>query len=1131
MKKISLLLAAVIMIFIIQPCFGAEREVNPVLFETDFENCSKNNFPGLKFTQPNKAGTAVVDKEHGKSIKLDGNHLIYYPEQAWTAGSYKISFDFYDTLAGKTNYIRVIKNREGSLSSSGNLCETFVANSRGMGFYKNQKGWVMNDDTMPYEQNKWYHIDMWLDFDRKAVYYYVNNERLGAETLSNLSIADGLLFQMEGNVYLDNLFIQKITEPEKIENVPEEFGYITENNIVEMKISSDAVGNAFFDDARPVLNLNVTNTGEKEISWDVDVIVTDWQNRKVWETKITELSPKPGETLTEKLLPNVDKYGIYDVRAELSNGERTIVRTSEFSCIRTPEVKNERLAIGTHIAQRQTADEALVDKMVHFVDKAGFSGVRDEIPWGYYEAEKGVFKIPARSDMYIDKLLDKGIEMYQLLDYGNTFYMNGGDWHPTLPFQIKAYADYCYNLVSDQKGRVKYYEVYNEWTNCGHTPEEYAALIKPAYDAIKRANPDAVVVGMCPAGTQPNWIEKVLIALDGEKCFDAISTHPYWFPTNPERGLTYAVNQVHELMAKYGYEGIDVYGSELGYPVAPSANTELEQAVYGVLYFCVNDADNLLKRMYWYDLQNDGWNPDEKEHNFGMIKCWSENGDSVPFAPKPVYLATTQYNTMVAGGEMQGRIANDDVSLYHYKNNGRDILITASKDKSTKILSLDLGTDSVSMYDMFGNEKQISGIDGKYTFVIDDTITYIAGNFKSIEECAPTASIMEDAVKCITGSADYFRISCNEGQELTVQGTENIAIEKIGSFSNGAAEFVYKTHTAPKTCEKICVEIKNAEKTVFYAELPTESTLSVSVESIDVKPYSLKDAKHWMAEITLRNNSSYNSKSGEIVFSSPTQIKEKINKVSFSDIAPKSLNTVYIHFPPGIRSMSVLDGVATVDGGEEISITKKLETDTAKKVTAPPKIDGSLDEWNFNGGMFAEDVNTVTATGYEGLGDLSGKAKVMWDDENMYFAAEVTDDVLHIYDGEDPWNVWNYDSIQLGIASSNSARVITEIGLAQTANGPAVYGYSFEKDGVGQGIIKNAKLEVKRDGVKTCYEACIPWKEFLPEDVKVERGTTICFSMLLNDRDNDGNGRGYMEYGSGIAMAKTASLFIKTLLY
>lgn len=1134
MRRTVWLLIAAIMAVCIHPCVAYETEENPVLYQTDFEDFRKNYFPGLDFSKPLLADTVVVDKEHQKSLKMSGNNLIYYPDKTLTEGSYRVSFDFYDTLAGKTNYLRTVNDRANSLSSLGNLCETFVANPKGMGYYKGQKGWVMSDHLMQYTQNRWYHIDIWFDFDQKAVYYYVDQERLGVEKMSNLTKIDGLIFQMEGNVYLDNLLIQKITNPEKIEDAPAEFAYMAENNLMSIKIASEATGNVFFDQKTPTLMVNMTNTSSEKTKWDAQLQITDTYNRIVWEKEITGIEIEVGETVSEAIATDITKFGIYNVKLILRDGLHTIVRYSEFSLVRTPEkgVKNEKIAIGTHIAQRKTADDFLIDTMVKFVDKAGFSSVRDECYWSDYEAPKGVFTMQPRYTKYVERLNRNNIETYQLLGYGNTNYMNNGDWHPTLPWQIDAFSEYCYRLVSEQKGKVRIYEVYNEWTNIKHTPEEYAVLLPAAYKAIKRANPDAEVVGMCPAGTQPNWIEKVLIALNGEKCFDSISIHPYCFPGSPERALAYNVGQVRDLMNRYGYGDMKLYGSEYGFPVTAAYNTEIEQAVYGVLYYCVNDADHLMDRIYWYDLQNDGWDAEEMENNFGMIRSWTDNGNGVPFAAKPAYLATAQYNAMVAGGKIEGRIANDKVSLYHYKqSSGRDVLITTAKNAKNQTLSLELGTDKVSLYDMYGNEREIYGINGRYTFMINNTISYIAGDFKEIKECSPVVSLPESVIACIDGSTDSFSIFCGEGKELTAQGTQNVVIERVEDFSNERAAFVYKTVAKPKENEKAAIEIKDGYRTLFYAELPLVSSSSVTVEGITVKPYSLKDITHWMAEITLKNNSSFSEKSGEIIFSSPLPIKDKIGRVTFSNLAAKSQKKMYIHFPGGIRSMSSLEAVIKTDSGEEIAIREKLETDTAKRVDIPPVIDGNLDEWDFNGGMFAEDEDTVTAKEYKGLSDLSGKAKVMWDDENMYFAAEITDDVLFFYNGEDPWNIWGYDSIQLGIASSRGTKVMTELGLALTGAGPVVYGYTFEKEGINQGVIKNAQLEVKRAGFKTYYEACIPWKEFLPEEVSLKRGTNIYFSMLLNDNDNDGNGRGFMEYGSGIATDKTAALFIKTLLY
>ena len=59
----------------------------------------------------------------------------------------------------------------------------------------------------------------------------------------------------------------------------------------------------------------------------------------------------------------------------------------------------------------------------------------------------------------------------------------------------KAVAKYVYELVKRYRGRITHWEVCNEPSTV-MTAEEFVSLEKVTYDAVKRANPDAVLVGM-----------------------------------------------------------------------------------------------------------------------------------------------------------------------------------------------------------------------------------------------------------------------------------------------------------------------------------------------------------------------------------------------------------------------------------------------------------------------------------------------------------------------------------------------------------------------------------------------------------------------------------------------------------
>ncbi|UKI37486.1 MAG: hypothetical protein L6V93_04955 [Clostridiales bacterium] len=46
-------------------------------------------------------------------------------------------------------------------------------------------------------------------------------------------------------------------------------------------------------------------------------------------------------------------------------------------------------------------------------------------------------------------------------------------------------------------------------------------------------------------------------------------------------------------------------------------------------------------------------------------------------------------------------------------------------------MTLDLGTDKITLYDAYGNKEEISGANGIYSFDLSKRIKYIEGDFKS----------------------------------------------------------------------------------------------------------------------------------------------------------------------------------------------------------------------------------------------------------------------------------------------------------------------------------------------------------------------------------------------------------------
>ena len=128
--------------------------------------------------------------------------------------------------------------------------------------------------------------------------------------------------------------------------------------------------------------------------------------------------------------------------------------------------------------------------------------------------------------------------------------------------------------------RIRHWEVWNEpcWQGFfSGTPEEYAELLKVAYRAIKRAQPEAVVLGGCFSSHAADWTGRVL-AQGGLDAMDALSYHVYWSPAATEPAASgepafveQEVRHFLDLMHQHG-KSLPIYMTEGGIRCPPFAS-------------------------------------------------------------------------------------------------------------------------------------------------------------------------------------------------------------------------------------------------------------------------------------------------------------------------------------------------------------------------------------------------------------------------------------------------------------------------------------------------------------------------------------------------------------------------------
>ena len=61
------------------------------------------------------------------------------------------------------------------------------------------------------------------------------------------------------------------------------------------------------------------------------------------------------------------------------------------------------------------------------------------------------------------------------------------------------------------------------------------------------------------------------------------------------------------------------------------------------------------------------------------------------------------------------------------------------------------------------------------------------------------------------------------------------------------------------------------------------------------------------------------------------------------------------------------------------------------------------------------------------------------------------------------------------------------------------------------GLFTDGECAVKREGVHTYYEVKVPWDKMKVDGGSVYKGKKLYFAAIVNDDDNDGTGRGWIQ--------------------
>lgn len=265
------------------------------------------------------------------------------------------------------------------------------------------------------------------------------------------------------------------------------------------------------------------------------------------------------------------------------------------------------------------------ERSLEMAQAAGFTFIRQEFTWEDIE-------VHAKGD-FIDRRNDPaGVDAWQKYDHivqlSQAYDMeiiarlsNPPAWSRALPEEetgalappddYQDFANFATAVVERYQGQIQYFQIWNEpngneeWgRHQAVNPEEYTNFLCLTYEAIKRANPEAVVLigALTPTiELSPNNVNDLVFLqrmynAGAAACFDVMSTQGYglWSGAADQRLRPNVINFPHHLfvrdmMVRNGDARKPIWISEMGWNVVPpeiaprfGRVTEGQQARYAV---------------------------------------------------------------------------------------------------------------------------------------------------------------------------------------------------------------------------------------------------------------------------------------------------------------------------------------------------------------------------------------------------------------------------------------------------------------------------------------------------------------------------------------------------------------------
>ncbi len=288
-----------------------------------------------------------------------------------------------------------------------------------------------------------------------------------------------------------------------------------------------------------------------------------------------------------------------------------LIEIGKIKPVHSKDVAFSRCGLGFEKLDRAVFEpEKAYDK----VAELGVKWIRLQSGWQRTEKTKGTYDFQWLDDI-VDNLISRGLVPWMCLCYGHGLYdedaakvFGAAGCPPTkTPEQIEAWDKYVSALTKHFKGRIQWYEVWNEpdgiwcWKH-GVNGTEYGNFVTRTAKAVKAGDPDAKIIFGSLCLRSLKWLTEVL-ETGCAQYVDALTYHAY--SPHEERGYD-RVDALRALVQSYNPNILIIQGetgtqsrSDGAGALKGAAWTPLKQAKYLARHFMADFKSDVMFASYF----------------------------------------------------------------------------------------------------------------------------------------------------------------------------------------------------------------------------------------------------------------------------------------------------------------------------------------------------------------------------------------------------------------------------------------------------------------------------------------------------------------------------------------------------